>query len=203
MTSSRKVEDIDVGASIIGEPVPRHQADVNSTVVETEVVEIIESDDEDDDDVIMHEVSDSQSDSELSSGDIYSDNLSHLADLDSLLQQDLVGPATTLSSTAVTTTSISKEPSTNFSNVSIVQKGLKTPDSPVMNLDPFDLSLTASPDDFFRLDADMGFIGSKAPSSFSDSGYSEVSSPHSDVSSSLLDDDVWEESFTELFPSLM
>jgi len=49
-------------------------------------------------------------------------------------------------------------------------------------------------------------VNTLSPGSYSDSGYSDLSdaaSPRSDISSALSSDELWEESFTELFPSLV
>jgi len=199
VSSCKKTKDTDIVASVVGAPDVVQEIDMGSPIVETEVVEIIDSDSEDVTDLTV----DSQSDSEMSSDDTYSDDLSRLAELEGLLQQDLVAPATKTLSSAITTASVSKEQSTKYDVVPKAQKRLETPLSPVGNLDPFDLSFASSPE-FFHMDSDMALGGPKmTTTSLSDSGYSDALSPHSDVSSSLLDDDMWEESFTELFPSLL
>lgn len=200
VSSSKKTKDSDIVSSVVGSPDIVQEIDMSSPVVETEVVEIIDSDCED---VTDNIAIDSQSDTKISNDDTYLDDLSRLAELESLLKQDPVNPTSKTLSSTVTTAIVSKEQSSKYDTVTKSPKKFETPHSPVMYLDSNDLGLTPSPE-FFHFDTDMGLGFTKTHSpSFSDSGYSDALSPHSDVSSSLLDDDMWEESFTELFPSLL
>jgi len=159
----------------------------------------------DDDDVIIidsgAELSDSSSTSDMSVDDVV-EGLNTLEDLESFLQQDQVSTTTDLFAErkplSSNDTFVSKD-----TNVHSAKKTEKVTSSPIhsMPMDVTDFSFSMSPEHLFGLDTD--FISSsnslRSPSS---SYYSDASSPRSDGLSGALDDDVWEESFTELFPSL-
>ena len=147
----------------------------------------------------------------MSVDSVLSEGLESLADLGHLLQQDqlttavtdlFVEEATTLqnNNTFVASKKCTQQSGTHAPFITQQKKketNKKTSGSSSL-IGHHDFCFDMSPDDLFHLDTVSGL--SPVPS-LSDSCYSSASSPSSE-SYSIMDDDVWAESFTELFPSL-
>jgi len=140
-----------------------------------------------------------------------SETLNKLVDIDNILQADmppLVEQNTDLiSSVAMTATSNSAALSVKSVMSQDSEPACKRQRLDVPCSSPVSLSPVASPLNLFSDDLDMFSMvnDSTMKSSVSESGYSSdgmVASPHSDLSSGL-EEDGWEDSFTELFPALV
>ncbi len=140
--------------------------------------------------------------------DLSTDSWNQLIDLDVLLQGELnltaEVTAATVTDTCVTATNTKSSVSLISKDKSIVKNSSSRKRKAV---EPISMETNSvitndqllSPDS--RLNFDMDLTSQSSP--FSESCYSsDIGSPKSDISSAL-GDDIWEESFTELFPSLV
>jgi len=146
--------------------------------------------------------------------DISSDSWNQLMDIDALLQGELNSTtevtAATVTNTPAATTNISSGVSLISKDKSIVKNSKQNKLSSSRKrkaAEPITMETNSviandqllTPDSLLNFDTDLS--AQKSP--FSESGYSsDIGSPQSDISSALSED-LWEESFTQLFPSLV
>ena len=193
-------------------------AEQDGKMVVVSLPEPVESDDIDQPDTMESEVEISSSPQIVLDEDVMDlmdyetvASLSKLLDLDSFLQGNLAEEPALTDMAATTTTSdeMTKEtpcvisqdtqPTITLTCPSRKRKAsLSSNDSSSTGNTP---SLTVlGSDDVFGMDASSPLMGNHSDSGYGSDMY--AMSPNSDASS-LLGDDIWEDSFTELFPSLL